>query len=90
MNNEFTGRLVRIGQIEQFETSRGTHVITREINLETDEQFPKSGCFTLRNELAQNFAHNIGETITVRYDITMRANKEQTRFFNQLNVWRIN
>ena len=87
--NEFTGRLVRIGQIEQFETSRGT-CLTREINLQTDEQFPKSGCFTLRNELAQNFAHNIGETITVRYDITMRANKEQTRFFNQLNVWRIN
>lgn len=90
MSSEFRGRITHIGQLEQFETSRGTHVISREINLETDEQFPKSGCFTLRNDLAQNFAHNIGETITVKYDITMRANKEGTRFFNQLNVWRLN
>ena len=87
---DFTGRLVHIGQLEQFETSRGTTVLTREIVVTTDEQFPKSGCFTLRNDLAQNFAHSIGATVTVKFDITMRSNKEQTRYFNQLNVWRIN
>ena len=87
---DFTGRLVHIGQLEQFETSRGTTVLTREIVVTTDEQFPKSECFTLRNDLAQNFAHSIGATVTVKFDITMRSNKEQTRYFNQLNVWRIN
>ena len=88
MANEFRGKITHIGQLEQFTTSRGT-CLTRDIHLETDEQFPKSGCFTLRNDLAQNFAHNIGENITVKFDITMRSNKEQTRYFNQLNVWRI-
>ena len=87
---EFTGHITHIGQLEQFDTARGTHVITRDIHLETDEQFPKSGCFTLRNDLAQNFALSIGETITVKFDITMRTNKEGTRAFNQLNIWRIN
>ena len=90
MANDFRGKITHIGQLEQFDTARGTHVITRDIHLETDEQFPKSGCFTLRNDLAQNFAHNIGETITVKFDITMRTNKEGTRAFNQLNIWRIN
>ena len=39
---DFTGHITHIGQLEQFDTARGTHVITRDIHLETDEQFPKS------------------------------------------------
>ena len=88
MANEFRGKITHIGQLEQFTTSRGT-CLTRDIHLETDEQFPKSGCFTLRNDLAQNFAHSIGATSPGKFDITMRSNTEQTRYFNQLNVWRI-
>lgn len=87
--NEFTGRLVHIGQTEQFETREGKHVTTREITLATDEQFPRTACITLRNELAENFSHNIGETISVRFDFHARPNKEGTRYFNQLTAWRI-
>lgn len=87
---DFTGRLIHIGQLEQFETSRGTTVLTREIVITTDEQFPRTACFTLRNDLAQNFSHNIGETISVRFDINARTNRDGSRYFNQLNAWRIN
>ena len=87
---DFTGKLIQIGQLEQFETSRGTTVLTRDIVVETDEQFPRTACFTLRNDLAQNFSHNIGEMISVRFDINARPNREGTRYFNQLNAWRVN
>ena len=84
MTNEFTGRLVHIGQTEQFETREGKKFTSREITLATDEQFPKTACFTLRNELAQNFSHNIGETISVRFDFHARPNREGTRYYNEL------
>ena len=87
---EFQGKLIQIGQLEQFETSRGTTVLTRDIVVETDEQFPRTACFTLRNDLAQNFSHNIGEMISVRFDINARPNREGTRYYNSLNAWRIN
>ena len=86
---EFQGKLIQIGQLEQFETSRGT-CLTRDIVVETDEQFPRTACFTLRNDLAQNFSHNIGEMISVRFDINARPNREGTRYYNSLNAWRIN
>lgn len=88
--NEFTGRLVHIGQTEQFETREGKKFTSREITLATDEQFPKTACFTLRNELAQNFSHNIGETINVRFDFHARPNREGTRYYNELRAWRLN
>ena len=87
---EFQGKLIQIGQLEQFETSRGTTVLTRDIVVETDEQFPRTACFTLRNDLAQNFSHNIGEMISVRFDINARLNRDGSRYFNSLNAWRIN
>ena len=87
---DFTGKLIQIGQLEQFETSRGTTVLTRDIVVETDEQFPRTACFTLRNDLAQNFSHNIGEMISVRFDINARLNRDGSRYYNSLNAWRIN
>jgi hypothetical protein len=86
---EFQGKLIQIGQLEQFETSRGT-CLTRDIVVDTDDQFPRTACFTLRNDLAQNFSHNIGEMISVRFDINARLNRDGSRYFNSLNAWRIN
>ena len=90
MTNEFTGRLVHIGPTEEFRTQSGKDMVSREITLATDEQFPKTACFTLRNELAQNFNHNIGETISVRFDFHARLNREGTRYYNELRAWRLN
>ena len=88
--NEFTGRLVHIGQTEHFETREGKKFTSREITLATDEHFPKTACFTLRNELAENFSHHIGETISVRFDFHARPNREGTRYYNELRAWRLN
>ena len=90
MTNEFIGRLVHIVATEQFDTREGKRMTSREIVLATDEQFPKTACFTLRNELAVNFSHNIGETISVRFDFHARPNKEGTRYYNELRAWRLN
>lgn len=89
MTQEFSGKITHIGEVEQFETKDGRHVTSREIVIETDEQFPRSACMTLRNDLAQNFAYNIGDTICVKFDLYARPNRDGTRYFNQLTAWRI-
>ena len=86
---DFTGQIKHIGEMEQFDTKDGRKVFSRDIVVTTDEQYPRSACFTLRNDLAQNFSHNIGEMISVRFDINARPNREGTRYYNSLNAWRI-
>lgn len=86
---DFTGFIKHIGQIEQFETKNGTTCLSRDIVLETDEQYPRSACVTLRNDLAQSFNLNIGQRACVSFDISARPNKEGTRYFNQLTAWRV-
>ena len=86
---DFTGHITHIGQLEQFETSRGT-CLSREIVIKSDDQYPRLGVFTLRNDLAQNFHHNIGDTVTVRFDLDGFQSKDGTRYFNKLLAWRIN
>ena len=86
---DFTGQIKHIGQVKQFDTKDGRHVLSRDIVLETDEQFPRSACITLRNDLAQSFNLNIGQRVRVDFDLYARANKEGNRYFNQLTAWRV-
>lgn len=86
---DFTGFIKHIGDAEQFHTKEGKLMTTRDIVLETDEQYPRSACVTLRNDLAQSFNLNIGQRANVSFDLYARPNKEGTRYFNQLTAWRI-
>ena len=86
---DFTGQIKHIGEVETFDTSRGTKCTTRDIVVTTDEQYPRSACFTLRNEQAQSFSLNIGQRIRVDFDIDARPNRDGSRYFNHLKCWRI-
>ena len=86
---DFTGQIKHIGASEQFSTKEGKLMTTRDIVLETDEQYPRSACITLRNDLAQSFNLNIGQRVRVDFDLYARANKEGNRYFNQLTAWRV-
>ena len=86
---DFTGQITHIGAAEQFTTKEGKQMTSRDIVLTTDEQYPRSACVTLRNDLAQSFNLNIGQRAHVSFDLYARPNKEGTRYFNQLTAWRI-
>ena len=86
---DFTGQIKHIGQVEQFDTKDSRHLLSRDIVIETDEQYPRSACITLRNDLAQSFDLNIGQRVRVDFDLKARPNKEGNRYFNQLTAWRI-
>lgn len=86
---DFTGQIKHIGEVEQFDTKDGRHVLSRDIVLETDEQYLRSACVTLRNDLAQSFNLNIGQRVRVDFDLYARPNKEGNRYFNQLTAWRV-
>ena len=85
---DFTGQIKHIGEVQQFETKTGS-CLSRDIVLETDEQYPTSACITLRNDLAQSFNYNIGQRVRVDFNLYARPNKEGNRYFNQLTAWRI-
>jgi hypothetical protein len=86
---DFTGQIKHIGEVETFTTKNNVEIISRDIVLETDEQFPRSACFTLRNDLAQSFNLNIGQRVRVDFDLYARPNREGKRYFNQLTAWRV-
>ena len=86
---DFTGQIKHIGEVETFTTKNNVEITSRDIVLETDEQFPLSACITLRNDLAQSFNLNIGQRARVDFDLYARPNKEGSRYFNQLTAWRI-
>lgn len=87
---DFTGRIVHIGPVEEFDTRDGRKMYSREITLKSDDQYPKMGTFTLRNDLAQNFSRSIGDCITLSFDLDGFQSKDGTRYFNKLSAWRIN
>lgn len=86
---DFIGKITHIGEVETFTSKNNVEITSRDIVLTTDEQFPRSACFTLRNDLAQSFSQNIGDNLRVSFDINARPNRDGTRYFNQLTAWRI-
>lgn len=86
----FIGKITFIGEVESYtSTKTGNYVHSREIVVVTDEQYPRTACFTLRNELAQNCDYHIGQRLCIDFDINARPNREGTRYFNQLTAWRV-
>ena len=88
-NMEFIGKITYIGGTETFTSKNNVDITSRDIVVTTDEQYPRSACFTLRNEQAQTFTLNIGQRVRVDFDIDARPNRDGSRYFNQLKCWRI-
>ena len=86
---EFIGKITFIGETETFTSKNNVDITSRDIVVTTDEQYPRSACFTLRNEQAQTFSLNIGQRVRVDFDIDARPNRDGSRYFNQLKCWRI-
>ena len=86
---EFFGQIKHIGETETFRAQSGKDITTREIVVTTDEQYPRSASFTLRNDLAQSFSYHIGQRVRVDFDIDARPNRDGSRYFNQLKAWRV-
>ena len=86
---EFIGKITFIGETETFTSKNNVNITTRDIVVTTDEQYPRSASFTLRNDLAQSFSYHIGQRVRVDFDIDARPNRDGSRYFNQLKCWRV-
>ena len=86
---EFIGKITFIGETETFTSKNNVNITTREIVVTTDEQYPRSASFTLRNDLAQSFSYHIGQRVRIDFDIDARPNRDGSRYFNQLKCWRV-
>ena len=86
---EFIGKITFIGETETFTSKNNVNITTRDIVVTTDEQYPRSASFTLRNDLAQSFSYHIGQRVRIDFDIDARPNRDGSRYFNQLKCWRV-
>jgi len=85
---QFTGRIVRIGDVQTTTTNAGTQFSKREVQVETIEEYPNSIVFELINEKATGFAALLGQVVTAH--LNFRCSQATTgRVFNNIRCWNL-
>ena len=88
MQYEATGFISKIGEVQSFGTKGFKK---REIVLEIpDGKFPQTVAFEFQGERAElPEKYNIGDEITVKFDLKGRLHQPSGRVYNTLNAWQI-
>jgi len=85
---EFTGQVIRVGEVENLTTRNGQPFYKRELTLTTIEQYPQQATFNLKGDLAQNCNLQIGQNVKVFFNFR-GTTADDGRMFNHLDAWRI-
>ncbi|MFZ5429869.1 MAG: DUF3127 domain-containing protein [Bacteroidota bacterium] len=88
MSLNLKGKLVRILQVESGVSRAGNAWKKQDFVIETDDQYPKTVCFTLFNDKVTLLAGiNPGEPLEVSFDVESR--EFNGKFYHNLNAWKI-
>ena len=88
MNLQVTGVVTKILPKAEGVSGSGNQWAKQEFILTTQEQYPKTICFTLfGQDKIDQFALNVNEQVTVSFDIKSR--EYNGRWFTDVNVWNI-
>lgn len=85
---EFIGIIKQIGKLETVTTQSGQDFFRRSLTLTTIEQYPQQATFSLRGDLAQTFAADIGQQAHVYFNFRGNISADD-RPFNTLLAWRV-
>ncbi len=86
---EITGKLTRIGALEQHESKIGSvPFYTKKIIVETDETYPQTALVTLRGDAAKNFEYELGTRLRVWFNMKTFSTKTGGTG-NALTAWQI-
>lgn len=88
MSLQITGVITKILPKVEGVSGSGNQWAKQEFILTTQEQYPKTVCFTLfGQDKIDQFALNVNEQVTVSFDIKSR--EYNGRWFTDINAWNI-
>lgn len=84
---EISGQIIAVLPTRSGTSARGTEWSSQTAVVETKEQYPKKVAFDVMNEKIAQFNLQVGENVTVSYDID--AHEYQGRWFNAVRAWNV-
>ncbi len=87
---EFVGIIVAVSNLEE---KAGGNATTpqcyRDVVVQTQEEFPKGICATLKGDAARNFALAEGSKVRVFFETRVHQSKASGKWFTSCHAWRI-
>lgn len=84
-------KVKKVMDMESYTDRNGELRQSRDLILETEEQYPKEIALTFSGANCKLLdALNIGDTVEVTFDIRSIPSKTTGRYFTTLNAWRLN
>ena len=88
---EFVGIIVAVSNLEEktVNDSQGYTQCYRDVVVQTQEEFPKGICATLKGDAARNFALTEGSKVRVFFETRVNQSKASGKWFTSCHAWRI-
>ena len=89
---EFVGIIVAVSNLEEKAVSDSRQNINqcyRHVVVQTQEEFPKGICATLKGDAARDFALSEGSKVRVFFEPRVNQSKASNRWFTSCHAWRI-
>lgn len=84
---EISGQIIAVLPTRSGTSAKGTAWSSQTAVITTIEQYPKKVAFDVMNEKIAQFNLQVGEYVTVSYDID--AHEYQGRWFNAVRAWNV-
>lgn len=84
---EISGQIIAVLPTRSGTSAKGTAWSSQTAVITTIEQYPKKVAFDVMNEKISQFNLQVGEYVTVSYDID--AHEYQGRWFNAVRAWNV-
>ena len=88
---EFVGIIVATSNLEekQGNANQGFGQCFRDVVVQTQEEFPKGICATLKGDAARNFSLTEGTKVRVFFEPRVNQSKASGKWFTSCHAWRI-
>ncbi|WP_321519126.1 DUF3127 domain-containing protein [uncultured Bacteroides sp.] len=84
---EISGKIIAILPLQSGTGRNGTEWKKQDYVVETHDQYPKKMCFNLWGDRIDQFTIQMGEEVTVSFDIDCR--EWNGKWFNDIRAWKI-
>ena len=89
---EFVGIIVAVSNVEEKAVSdsrQNSHQCYRDVVVQTQEEFPKGICATLKGDAAREFALSEGRKVRVFFEPRVNQSKASGKWFTSCHAWRV-
>ena len=89
---EFVGIIVAVSNLEEKAVCDSRQNITqcyRDVVVQTQEEFPKGICATLKGDAAREFALEEGRKVRVFFEPRVHQSKASGKWFTSCHAWRV-